>query len=106
MGITAAAADAAAADANAAAGAGAVLIKLPLCCPAAVRAVFFSPFFYAAQEDRRLEDMILKVAGKSPPWLANFLRAFAPFVTLAFTIANIVGPVVIKFYALLYKVPI
>ncbi|CAN0019210.1 unnamed protein product [Ectocarpus fasciculatus] len=48
--------------------------------------------------------MILKVAGKSPPWLANFLRAFAPFVTLTFTIANIVGPVVVKFYALLYKV--
>lgn len=48
--------------------------------------------------------MILKVAGKSPPWLANFLRAFAPFVTLTFTILNIVGPVVIKFYGLLYKV--
>lgn len=48
--------------------------------------------------------MILKVAGKSPPWLANFLRAFAPFVTLTFTVLNIVGPVVIKFYALLYKV--
>ena len=48
--------------------------------------------------------MILKVAGKSPPWLANFLRAFAPFVTLTFTILNIIGPVVIKFYALLYKV--
>eukprot|EP00903_Cladosiphon_okamuranus_P019645 g18062.t1 len=57
----------------------------------------------ALNEDRRLEDMILKVAGKSPPWLANFLRAFAPFVTLTFTILNIVGPVVIKFYALLYK---
>ena len=56
------------------------------------------------QEERRLEDMILKVAGKSPPWLANFLRAFAPFVTLSFTILNIVGPIVIKFYALLYKV--
>lgn len=51
-----------------------------------------------------MEDMILKVAGKSPPWLANFLRAFAPFVTLTFTIANIVGPVVVRFYALLYKV--
>lgn len=58
----------------------------------------------ARQEDRRLEDMILKVAGKSPPWLANFLKAFAPFVTLMFTVANTLGPVVIKFYGLLYKV--
>lgn len=48
--------------------------------------------------------MILKVAGKSPPWLANFLRAFAPFVTLTFTIANIVGPAFIKFYRVLYEV--
>lgn len=69
--------------------------------------MFFFPLSFARsleQEDRRLEDMILKVAGKSPPWLANFLRAFAPFVTLMFTVANILGPVVIKFYGLLYKV--
>ncbi|CAM9879672.1 unnamed protein product [Scytosiphon promiscuus] len=57
----------------------------------------------ALHEDRRLEDMILKVAGKSPPWLANFLRAFAPLLTLTFKVANTLGPVVIKFYALLYK---
>lgn len=72
-----------------------------LLCRAALPSFYRNLF---TQEERRLEDMILKVAGKSPPWLANFLRAFAPFVTLTFTVLNIVGPVVIKFYALLYKV--
>ena len=56
------------------------------------------------QEDRRLEEMIEKMADKSPPWLAKFLRAFAPFVTVAFMVLNFVGPILIKFYALLYKV--
>lgn len=58
----------------------------------------------APQEDRRLEEMIEKMADKSPPWLAKFLRAFAPFVTVAFTVLNFVGPIFIKFYAFVYKV--
>ena len=56
------------------------------------------------QEDRRLEEMIEKMADKSPPWLAKFLRAFSPFVTVTFTVLNFVGPVLIKFYGYVYKV--
>lgn len=60
--------------------------------------------FSALQEDRRLEGLIHSVAGKSPPWLAKFLKALAPLVTLTFTVINVLGPFFIKFYALLYKV--
>ena len=48
--------------------------------------------------------MIEKMANKSPPWLAKFLRAFSPFVTVTFTVLNFVGPTIIKFYGFLYKV--
>lgn len=47
--------------------------------------------------------MIETLAGKSPPWLAKFLRAFSPFVTVTFTLINIFGPSILAFYKFIYK---
>ncbi|CAM9901840.1 unnamed protein product [Sphacelaria rigidula] len=48
--------------------------------------------------------MIENIAGKSPPWLANVLRAFSPFVTVTYTLLNIFGPSIIAFYVFLFKI--
>ena len=48
--------------------------------------------------------MIESIAGKSPPWLAKFLRGSTPFVTVIFSILSVVGPVLLKFYGFLYEV--
>ncbi|CAM9702415.1 unnamed protein product [Ascophyllum nodosum] len=53
--------------------------------------------------DRKLEKIIENIADKSPPWLAEFLRGFAPFVTVSFILLNLVGPVLLRFYGRLYQ---
>ncbi|CAM9297102.1 unnamed protein product [Discosporangium mesarthrocarpum] len=51
-----------------------------------------------------MESIIENLAGKSPPWLAKFLRAFAPFASGFFVVMNLVGPYIIAFYRAMYKV--
>ncbi|CAM9753600.1 unnamed protein product [Ascophyllum nodosum] len=56
------------------------------------------------KNDRRLEGIIENIADKSPPWLAKFLRGFAPFVTVFFITFSLIGPVLLWFYGLMYKI--
>lgn len=52
----------------------------------------------------RINKLLDGVAGKSPPWLANFLKKAAPVIVILCQIANVVGPYILMFYMGIYKV--